>query len=162
MRVPSSISGVTFSQAKLIVNDEFGCNVLKMIHNVDKCKYDVYVVSPINKAKAKTFKESWNNTFRIIPARLEDNKGTPVNIQENKKTDRQLAPSTIKGITFSQAKRIANNKFGEDIIKIVQNTVVPSYDVYVSSLADKNTSIEFESNWKDRFRVITVILEPAI
>lgn len=159
--IPSTISGVTFSQAKLLANDEFGCKILKMEYNEDKCTYDVYVVVPVDKIKAKKFKGTWDNAFRIIPARLEDDKGAPVSIQENKSCDKK-APSTIKGLTFSQAKRIVNNRFGEDIIKVDQNVVIPSYDVYLSSEVDKKKSSEFQGNWENRFRVITVILEPAI
>lgn len=66
--VPSTISGVTFSQAKRIAKSEFEGDMIKIEQNITSHVYDVYVnEAAVDKKKVDKFKRCWNNAFRIIP-----------------------------------------------------------------------------------------------
>lgn len=66
-------------------------------------------------------------------------------------------PSTIGGITFSQAKRIAKAEFEDGLIQIEQNIKHLTYDVYVNETAlDKRQINKFKKHWSDCFRIIPI------
>lgn len=68
--IPSTISGVTFSQAKRIAKAEFEADMIKIIQNIESHSYDVYVLEPVDKKKAEKFKRCWSNAFKIIPVQV--------------------------------------------------------------------------------------------
>lgn len=73
------------------------------------------------------------------------------------------APSTISGITFSQAKRIAKSEFEGDMIKIEQNASEPSYDVYVNEAAvDKKKVEKFKKCWNRAFRIFPIEVKKPV
>lgn len=157
--IPSTISGMTFSQAKLIADCEFGCKVFNVSYNADRRRYEIYLMSPINKDSIKTLKKTLDG-LSIIPVRFVDVYGSPIIINDESSNKKNI-PSTIKGLTLSQAKRIPNGKFGEDYIKTEPNLNDKLYDVYISS-TDNKRMIEFQEGYKNRFRVISVIFDSPI
>lgn len=69
----------------------------------------------------------------------------------------QRDPSTISGVTFSQAKRIAKSEFGDEMIKIDKNITSHTYDVYVNETAIEKKAIEkFKRCWSNIFRIIPI------
>lgn len=67
-KIPSTISGITFSQAKRIAKNEFESDMIKIIQSDDYTTYDVYVgEASLDKRKIEKFKKCWNMAFRIFP-----------------------------------------------------------------------------------------------
>ena len=61
--------------------------------------------------------------------------------------------STFQGISFAEAKRIAEYEFAGSIIKIDKNIQDRNYEIHLIDKIEKKAIEKFKSYWKKKFTV---------